>query len=411
MKIPIMKIPSVAVGCDSLKDCRVDAASLTSLAGARLLIVDDELAHRNVLAILLEQAGVTCLAVSSAKEALRLLQTESIDAVIADLHMPEISGLELLADVRLHYPQMAFLMATGMEDIRTGVRAMQEGADDYLIKPLQIDVVLVSLDRAFHKKWLEQQVEYYRQNLEEMVCKRTVELQNALIQVERNCTDSLDALGAAIDLRDGQTAGHSRRVALYAIKILTEMHGTPQQLKSLAMGSCLHDIGKLAIPDAILLKPGALTEAERKIMQRHVQIGYDLVKRVLFLAGSAEIILTHHEWWDGSGYPRGLLGLNIPLNARIFAVADTFDAMTSDRPYRSALPFQEARNEIERQAGIHFDPEVAGVFLSASKETWETIRERASAIHFSEVLPSITSSTLEILPILRGVPRNQDDQY
>jgi HD-GYP domain-containing protein (c-di-GMP phosphodiesterase class II) len=216
-----------------------------------------------------------------------------------------------------------------------------------------------------------------------------VELQNALGQVEQSYVDTLDALGAAIDLRDGQTAGHSRRVALCAIKILTEMHGTTQQLRSLAMGAWLHDIGKLAIPDAILLKPGALTEAERKIMQGHVQIGYDLVKRVLFLADAAEIILTHHERWDGSGYPRGLKGFDIPLNARIFSVVDTVDAMTSDRPYRFALPFQDAQNEIERQAGIHFDFQVAGVFLSISNETWETIREQASEIRFSSSLASM----------------------
>ena len=374
---------------DSCGDQSVDTPLLTKSLGTRLLIVDDELAHRKVLAVMLEQAGMTCKTAPSGKEALRLLQSESVDAVIADLNMPRVSGLELLTEVRRCYPHMVFLMATGIDDVRIGVQAMKQGADDYLIKPLQMDVVMVSLERAFHKKWLEQQVENYRQNLEEMVCKRTVELQNALGQVEQSYVDTLDALGAAIDLRDGQTAGHSRRAALCAIKMLTEMHGTPQQLKSLAMGAWLHDIGKLAIPDAILLKPGALTEAERKIMQDHVRIGYDLIKRVLFLADAAEIILNHHERWDGSGYPRGLIGPDIPLNARIFAVADTVDAMTSDRPYRSALPFQDARNEIERNAGIHFDSQVASVFLSISNETWETICKQASAIHFSASLASM----------------------
>jgi response regulator RpfG family c-di-GMP phosphodiesterase len=302
--------------------------------------------------------------------------------------MPGVSGMELLTEVQLRYPHLVFLMATGMDDVRLGVQAIQQGAADYLIKPLQMDVVMVSLERAFHKKWLELEVENYRQNLEEMVCKRTVELQNALGQVEQSYADTLDALGAAIDLRDGQTAGHSRRVALCAIKILTEMHGTPEELKSLAMGAWLHDIGKLAIPDAILLKPGGLTEEERKIMQSHVGIGYDLVKRVLFLADAAEIILTHHERWDGSGYPRGLTGIDIPLNARIFAVVDSFDAMTSDRPYRSALPFQDARNEIERQAGINFDPQVSGAFLTISDETWDTIHDQASSIHFQASLES-----------------------
>ena len=385
-----MTFSSKAVTPNSCSDQNDDTTSLTKSLGTRLLLVDDELAHLKVLAVMVEQAGMSCKTARSAKEALNLLQREPVDAVIADLNMPGVSGLELLTEILLHYPHMVFLMATGIDDVRLGVQAMRQGADDYLIKPLQIDVVILSLERAFHKKWLEQKVEHYRKNLEELVCNRTVELQNALGQVEQSYADTLDALGAAIDLRDGQTAGHSRRVALWSIKILTEMHGTTQQLKHLAMGAWLHDIGKLAIPDAILLKPGALTEEERKIMQGHVRIGYDLVKLVLFLADAAEIILTHHERWDGSGYPQGLRGHDIPLNARIFAVVDTVDAMTSDRPYCSALPFQEARNLIERQAGFHFDPQVAGVFLSISTGTWEAIREQASAIHFGAALAGMS---------------------
>jgi response regulator RpfG family c-di-GMP phosphodiesterase len=350
------------------------------------LIVDDEQAYRNVLGVMMQEAGIEFKAVSSAAEALNLLQREPMEAVIADLNMPGVSGMELLTEIRLRYPHLVFLMATGIDDVRLGVQAMRQGADDYLIKPLQMDVIQVSLERAFHKKCLEQEVENYRQNLEELVCQRTVQLQNALGQVERSYADTLDALGAAIDLRDGQTAGHSRRVVLRSIEILTEMHGTLHQLKSIAMGAWLHDIGKLAIPDAILLKPGALTEEERRIIQSHAQIGYDLVKRIPFLAEAAEIILTHHERWDGSGYPRGLKGADIPLSARIFAVVDTLDAMTSDRPYRSALPFLNARKEIEHLAGIHFDSQVVSVFLSIPNETWEAIGGQTSTMQISAAL-------------------------
>ena len=375
-----MNLPSVAVTPASFTDQNIGATSMTNPPGARLLIVDDEPAHRNVLAIMLEQAGMACIAVPSAKEALNLLREETMDAVIADLNMPGVSGLELLTEVRQRYPHLVFLMATGVDDVQLGVRAMRQGADDYLIKPLQIDVVMVSLERAFRKQYLEQEVEHYRRNLEKIVCKRTVQLQSALGRVEENYADTLDALGAAIDLRDGQTAGHSRRVALYSTNILTKMNGTPQQHKSLVMGAWLHDIGKLAIPDAILLKPGPLTEQERRIIQGHVQIGYDLVKRISFLADAAEIILTHHEHWDGNGYPSGLAGIAIPLNARIFAVADAVDVITSDRPYHSALPFRHARNEIERKAGTQFDPGVASAFLTIPKETWEAVRQQTSAI-------------------------------
>ena len=293
-------------------------------------------------------------------------------------------------------------MATGMDDARLGVEAMRRGADDYLIKPLQTDVVMVSLDRAFREKNLEQEVEHYRLNLEEMVCERTVQLQSALIQVEQSYWDTLDALGAAIDLRDHETAGHSQRVALYSIEMLTRMHGAPQQIKNLAMGARLHDIGKLAIPDAILLKPGALTEKERTIIERHVRIGYDLVKRIPFLTKAAEIILTHHEYWDGSGYPRGLKGPDIPLNARIFAVADTFDAMTSDRPYRAALPLHDARNEIRRRAGTQFDSEVASLFLSIPNETWEAIREQTADVQVRATVAGISIANQGIIGELIG---------
>jgi response regulator RpfG family c-di-GMP phosphodiesterase len=364
--------------------------SVASPLGARLLIVDDELAYRKLLAVMLTQVGMSCKTAPSAAEALSILQREPVDAVIADLNMPGVSGMELLAEVRRCYPHLVFLMATGVDDVRVGIQAMRQGADDYLVKPLQSEMVMASLERAFHKQRLEQEVENYRQRLEEMVGKRTVQLQNALGQVEQSYADTLDALGAAIDLRDSPTAGHSRRVCMYSIKMLTALSGTPRQLKSLAMGAWLHDIGKLAISDTILLKPGALTEEERRVMQRHAQIGYDLVKRIPFLADVAEMILTHHERWDGSGYPQGLRGMDIPLAARIFAVADSVDAMTSDRPYRSALPFQDARNVIERNAAILFDPQVAGVFLSTPNESWEAIREQAPTIQVSAAIAGIS---------------------
>ena len=371
---------------NSHTDHTADKPGLRDFHGARLLIVDDEIAHRKVLKVMVEHAGMTCKMVPGAKEALYLLQSEPVDAVVADLNMPGVSGLELLSEVRQRYPNLVFLMVTGVDDVRLGVHAMRQGADDYLIKPLQIDAVTLSLDRAFHNKFLEREVENYRQNLEQMVCKRTVDLQNALGQVEQSYADTLDALGAAIDLRDGQTAGHSRRVVLWSMQMLTRIGGTHKQLNDLAMGAWLHDIGKLAIPDAILLKPGPLTTQEWKIMQNHARIGYDLVNRIPFLADASEIVLTHHERWDGSGYPRGLRGTDIPLGARIFAVADTVDAMTSDRPYRAALPFVNAQSEIERLAGIQFDSQVVNVFLHIPHETWETFRDQTSTMQISAAL-------------------------
>ena len=185
-------------------------ASCTVSSGTRLFIVDDEAAFLKLLIVMLEQSGMSCTTATNGREALTVLQREPVDAVIADLNMPEVSGLELLAEVRRSYPQQVFLIATGVDDVRVGVQAMRQGADDYLVKPLEADVIVASLERAFHKRRLEQEVENYRQHLEEMVGTRTVQLQNALGRIERSYADTLDALGAAIDLRDSQTAGGTR---------------------------------------------------------------------------------------------------------------------------------------------------------------------------------------------------------
>jgi putative nucleotidyltransferase with HDIG domain len=234
-------------------------------------------------------------------------------------------------------------------------------------------VVVASLERALHKQQLERQVENYRQHLEEMIAERTKQLHAALQQIECSYEDTLQALGAAIDLRDNETAGHSQRVCSYSLEIARAMDGSDKQLESLARGAYLHDIGKLGVADGILLKPGPLTADEWILMRKHVQIGFELVKGIPFLANAAEIVLTHHERHDGSGYPRGLKGQEILLGARIFAVADSFDAITSDRPYRRASPFEAGRETIKREGGRLFDPQVVGVFLSIPVETWQAI--------------------------------------
>ena len=348
---------------------------LTRSGAFRVLVVDDELTTRKLLAAMLVEAGISCKTAACAEEGLGILETEAVDAVLSDLQMPGISGMAFLAEVRRRYRHLAFLMITGVDDIQVGIEAMKEGADDYLVKPLQIEIVLVSLERALERKRLELELENYRERLEEMVKERTVQLEMALVQVERSYEDTLRALGAAIDLRDNETAGHSHRVTLYSTKIAKELGATAQELKTVAMGAWLHDIGKLGIPDAILLKPGALNEQEWAIMRSHAQVGFDLVKRIPFLADAAEIILTHHERCDGSGYPRGLKVAEIPVGARIFAVADTLDAMTSDRPYRRALSFEEAHDEIRRGSGSRYDSRVVNGFLSIPIETWKALRQ------------------------------------
>jgi response regulator RpfG family c-di-GMP phosphodiesterase len=338
-----------------------------------VLVVDDESTARKLLSLILNGPAFQCTTASNGEEALVALQREPFDAVISDLQMPGISGMDLLAEVRACHPGMAFLVITGTDDVDVGVAAMRSGADDYLVKPFREGSVLASLERALDRRALERQVENYRQHLEEMVVERTGQLHDALEQVERSYEDTLQALGAAIDLRDHGTAGHSQRVCRYSIEIARRMGWSDEQLKTLARGAHLHDIGKLGIPDGILLKPGPLDAREWELMQRHVLIGFDLVKNIPFLADAAEIVLMHHEHYAGGGYPHGLKSDEIAMAARIFAVADACDVITSDRPYKRASSFELARETIRRMSGSQFDPKVVEVFLSIDESTWREI--------------------------------------
>ncbi len=342
-------------------------------AATRVLAVDDEPAACKLLSLILAPPAFRCTTAATAEEALVALQREPFDAVISDLQMPGLSGMELLMEVRHQHPHMAFLVTTGVDDVDVGVKAMRSGADDYLVKPLHESAVVASLENALQKRRLEQEVEHYRLHLEELVAARTDQLQAALQQIEQSYEDTLQALGAAIDLRDNETGGHSQRVCRYSLEIARAMGWQEKRLGTLARGAYLHDIGKLGVPDGILLKPGPLTPEERKLMQRHSQIGYDLVKDIPFLADATDVVLMHHERFDGTGYPQALKGEQIPMSARIFAIADTLDAITSERPYQRASSFESAREVISRLSGTAFDPQVVNVFLSIREDVWPTI--------------------------------------
>jgi HD-GYP domain-containing protein (c-di-GMP phosphodiesterase class II) len=235
---------------------------------------------------------------------------------------------------------------------------------------------------------LQQTLRQQNDQLEELVNQRTRQLQVAVRRIKSMYDQTLRALGGALDLRDNETAGHSQRVTRYALEIGQAMVCDEEELGEIALGASLHDIGKIGIPDAILLKPGKLNPEETEIMRRHVNISYDLVSQHLFLSHAAQIVLSHHESHDGSGYPQGLIGNEIPLGARIFAVADTLDAMTSDRPYRAALPYRVAREEIKRCSGSQFDPDVVQAFLAIPEEVWNRIRAESDLETYSHRIKS-----------------------
>jgi putative nucleotidyltransferase with HDIG domain len=349
-------------------------------AKAHVLVVDDEPGVCNLLRDKLSLEGYTCQSYNRAQQALDALARERFDVVISDLRMPGLTGLDLLRETRSKYPHSVFLMATGEDDVRVGIQAMKMGAADYIVKPFHLEMVMTSIEQALYKKRLETELEEHRHHLEQMVQDRTQQLQDAMLRIETTYDETLAALGAALEFRDIETEDHSRRVSRYCLEMARAIRCTDLELRDIARGSYLHDVGKIGIPDTILLKPGRLTADEAQLMQSHPRVGYELVRRIAFLRGAAEIVLTHHERYDGKGYPQGIEGNQIPLGARIFAVADTLDAMTSDRPYRKALPPAAAREEIMREAGRQFDAKVVEVFLSLPEELWERIRTGTIAL-------------------------------
>ncbi|HLY66435.1 MAG TPA: HD domain-containing phosphohydrolase, partial [Chloroflexota bacterium] len=330
----------------------------------------DEEAIREVVSTLLESQRYHCTAVANGREAVDYLRDHPVDLVLSDMIMPEMSGMQLLAWLRTHHQEFPVVMVTAMHDVSTALEAIRRGAYDYILKPFEKDRLFTSVRRALEHRRLVQENKNYQRNLEKLVEQRTAQLQHALSQLERSYDETLEALGGALDLKDAETEGHCKRVTAFTIAIAKAMNTDLALLPQIARAAFLHDIGKMAIPDRILRKPGPLNDEERTIMRTHCEVGYNMLIRIPFLREAAEIVLAHQEYFDGSGYPRGLREEAIPLGARIFAIADALDAMISDRPYRKALSIEYAREEIRRCSGTQFDPKVVEVFLSLPESLW-----------------------------------------
>jgi putative nucleotidyltransferase with HDIG domain len=348
-----------------------------------ILVIDDEAPVRDTLVTLLERDGYVVTAAADAADALIQLQDDpGCDLVLSDVMMSGTDGLGLLDAICRDYPGVPVVMLTAVHDIHVATNAFRRGAIDYLLKPFDRSQLMGVVSRAIEHGHLLKQNSAYRQNLEQIVSARTGRLRAAMHDLERSYDITLEAMGDALDLRDSETEGHSRRVTAYTVVLAREMGVKADDLRIIARGAFLHDIGKIATPDCILLKPGKLDVAETEIMRKHCTLGYEMVRKIPFLREAAEIVHAHQETFDGRGYPRGLGGEEIPLGARIFAVADAFDAMTSDRPYRKGMSSQQAREELKRCSGTQFDPHIVEVFLGMPEELWGTVRaevERAPA--------------------------------
>ncbi|HEV8046396.1 MAG TPA: HD domain-containing phosphohydrolase [Terriglobales bacterium] len=346
------------------------------MAAERILVVDDEDAIREIVCSMLAAANYKTKQASSGLKALAMLDAgEQFELMLSDLMMADLDGIGLLERTKESYPDMPVVMVTAVHDISVALAAIRNGAYDYLLKPFEREQLLATVRRALENRHLKMQNREYQTGLERMVEARTEQLQKAMTDLERSYGMTLEALGGALDLKDAETEGHSRRVTVFTIAIARAMGLSKDQIDVIARGAFLHDIGKMAIPDAILRKPGKLNPDEVAIMREHCYHGYQILKKIPFLKEASEIVYAHQEHYDGSGYPRQLKGDEIPLGARIFSVADTLDAITSDRPYRAAQTIAAARDEIKVWSGRQFDPEVVEVFISMPEQIWSGLRK------------------------------------
>ncbi len=356
-----------------------------------ILIVDDEEPIRRLLSMYLSKQ-YTCITAQSAEEATEMIGAGSFNLVMSDIRMPGASGLELCQLVHKMCPETVILMVSGMTDIQYAIDSMRQGAFDYVTKPFDLAQVMIAVERALRYQALIIAKQHYEQSLEETVRVRTNELRamndnlNIMLEVlYTNYRATLRALAGALEARDVETRGHSNRVVAYSLRIAKEMGLTHNELISIEQGALLHDIGKIGVKDSILLKRGPLTSAEWEEMREHIQHGLRIIDGIDFLSGARPVVGQHHEKYDGSGYPNGLRGNAIHIQARIFAVADAFDAITSDRPYRASQPYANARDEIVANSGVHFDPHVVKAFLNISEAEWTEIRKAADEDDFFEM--------------------------
>ena len=347
----------------------------------QILVVDDETPVRSMIGATLERQGYQVHLAGSGQDATAALEHKSFDLVLTDIVMQDGNGIALLERIRSQFPNVPVVMVSAIHDISVAIDSMRRGAYDYLLKPFEREHLVTTVTRALEYRHVLEENQNYQLSLEQVVQARTELLQQAMEDLEHSYDITLEALGDALDLKDSETEGHSKRVTAYTIALARAMGIKPAEIKVIARGAFLHDIGKMAIPDDILRKPGALTPEEQEIMKEHCSRGYHILRKIPFLNEAAEIVFSHQEKFDGTGYPNGLRGGEIPVGARIFAVADTLDAITSDRPYRRARSFDVAREEVLRCSGTQFDPAVVEVFLKIPNELWHELRAEITGRH------------------------------
>ena len=340
----------------------------------RILVVEMRDSGMGAALSSLAGSGYRVDQVANGDAAVDLLEQFRFDLLLSEVEAAASDGGSLLEVAHERFPWLSIIVAGQEQSFEQALQAMRKGACDYLLLPLAAEQLIEATSRVLKHRGESGRGRFYGHNLEQMVNARTNQLMNALKDLESSYDTTLEALGDALDLKDQETEGHSKRVTAYTIALARAMGVRSDEMKIIARGAFLHDIGKIATPDDILRKPARLTLEEEKVMREHCARGYNILRKIHFLGRASEIVYCHQEHFDGRGYPNGLKGNEIPLGARIFAVADTLDAITSDRPYRRASSFNAARKEILRCSGTQFDPRVVETFLKIPNDLWMELR-------------------------------------
>lgn len=328
----------------------------------RCLVVDDEPRLRRVLIRLLEGEGFQCREAGSGVEALALLEKEPVPLLISDLRMPEMDGVSLLREVIARWPETAVIVVTAVAEVESAVACLQMGALDYVAKPFHLDEVRARVTQALDKRRLIQENKSYQQHLEERV-------EAQARRIEELFLEGVHALVYALEAKDGYTRGHSMRVSNYSVNIARALELDKDTVDTIALGAELHDVGKIGVSEAVLHKAGKLSPDEYRHIMEHTVIGFRILGPLMKDApGALSIVRSHHERWNGTGVPDGLAGESIPWEARIVAVADAFDAMTSVRPYRPSLPVAAAMKELDEGKNVQFDAGIVDAFKRAFPE-------------------------------------------